>query len=284
MAEPFGIVTGALSVTALFNNCVACFEFIQLGRQLGRDFQACQLRLDTARARLGRWGEAANVHTDPRFAMASASTDKSVQHVKDTLEEITELFEAAQKTSKRYELREAPDALVLFEADDMDPIGRRLHDRSMSLARRRQRGASLVKKTTWALYDGKQLEKLVSQITTLVDDLEKLFPVEAICRRLAEVEIEEIEDEPSLAALQEAARGVDDVLLGAVDQKLNEIAGRNSARDIRAEERADVQVGHRYTNAVLAQGIVVTDRAINSAGNIAASGDSNVHIGSRFGS
>jgi hypothetical protein len=32
MAEVFGTVAGALSVAALFNNCVDCFEYIQLGR------------------------------------------------------------------------------------------------------------------------------------------------------------------------------------------------------------------------------------------------------------
>ena len=35
MAEPFGIVAGALGVAGLFNNCVECFEYIQLSRHSG---------------------------------------------------------------------------------------------------------------------------------------------------------------------------------------------------------------------------------------------------------
>jgi len=52
-----------------------------------------------------------------------------------------------------------------------------------------------MKKTAWALYDAKAFEKMVDQIRDFVDELEKLFPVEHACRRLAEIEIEEVEDE-----------------------------------------------------------------------------------------
>ena len=46
MAELFGIVAGTLSVAGLFNNAVDCFEYIQLGRNFGTDYQTCRIRLD----------------------------------------------------------------------------------------------------------------------------------------------------------------------------------------------------------------------------------------------
>lgn len=52
IAEVFGVMSGALSIAALFNNAVECFEDVQLGRHFAADFQSCQLRLDTARLRL----------------------------------------------------------------------------------------------------------------------------------------------------------------------------------------------------------------------------------------
>ena len=65
---------------------------------------------------------------------------------------------------------------MLFEDKDMKPIGRALHNKLRNLARSRQERTSLVRKTEWALYDGKALEKVVDQIAGLVDDLEKYSP------------------------------------------------------------------------------------------------------------
>ncbi|KAI1763849.1 hypothetical protein GGR53DRAFT_466984 [Hypoxylon sp. FL1150] len=44
MAEVFGTVAGALSVAALFNNCVACFEYIQLSHHFREDFDRASKR------------------------------------------------------------------------------------------------------------------------------------------------------------------------------------------------------------------------------------------------
>ncbi|KAK8093428.1 hypothetical protein PG997_000113 [Apiospora hydei] len=101
MAEIFGIVAGALSVAALFDNCVDSFEYIQLGRHFGRDFERCQLKLDVARIRLGRWGSAVKINKDPRFDIVTP-LDKKSQNVRAILEEIKQLFQVVQKSSKRY--------------------------------------------------------------------------------------------------------------------------------------------------------------------------------------
>ena len=60
MAEPFGIVAGAVGIAAAFTACVDCFEYIQLGRHFGRDYQTDLLSLNCARLRLTRWGQAVN--------------------------------------------------------------------------------------------------------------------------------------------------------------------------------------------------------------------------------
>jgi hypothetical protein len=98
MAEVFGTVAGALSVAALFNNCVDCFEYIQLGRHFGRDFERCQLKLDIAKTRLSRWGEAVEVNKDPRFASDSPG-DQASRQAKVILEQIEQLFQSASKTT-----------------------------------------------------------------------------------------------------------------------------------------------------------------------------------------
>ncbi|KAK4154420.1 prion-inhibition and propagation-domain-containing protein [Chaetomidium leptoderma] len=282
MAEVFGVVAGALNVAALFNNCVDCFELIQLGRRFGRDYERCQLRLDIARVRLGRWGEAVNINDDPRFNISSP-VDKSVQLTQSILEEIALLFESARKTSKRYELVTDQQDLVLLEDKDMEPIGRALHSKLRNLSRSRQERTSLVRKTSWALYDGKALEKVVDQIAGFVDELDKIFPVDVVCRKLAKVEIEEVEDEASLTMLKDVARGIDTALSDAVVQKIDAIGGRNAVKNVNTEDSARVQVGSVFTEVALHRAIRVNDQTINAVETVLARGGSGVHIGNTYG-
>lgn len=54
MAEAAGLAASVIALAGLFNNTVECFEFIQLGRNFGKNFQTSQLKLDNARLRLSR--------------------------------------------------------------------------------------------------------------------------------------------------------------------------------------------------------------------------------------
>jgi hypothetical protein len=72
MAEPFGILSGAVSIAAAFTACVDCFEYVKLGRRFGRDFQTSQLSLTCARLRLSRWGVAVRVYDDPQLGCRTA--------------------------------------------------------------------------------------------------------------------------------------------------------------------------------------------------------------------
>ncbi|KAJ4263217.1 hypothetical protein NW764_016198 [Fusarium oxysporum] len=246
MAETFGTVAGALSVAALFNNCVDCFKYIQLGRHFGRDFERCQLKLDVAKTRLSRWGEAVAIQDDPRFA-TNAPDDRDGRQAKAILEEIGLLFQTVQKSSKRYEINASENDWVRLDDNDMQPVVQRLHSRLGLVARQRQKQTGLLKKAVWALYDNRNFDKLVEQITAFVDDLEKLFPVETTCRRLVELEIEKVDDEPSLLALQGAAKSTDRVLSEAVSRKIEGIAVRIYAKDIKSEDMARVRVGNEWS-------------------------------------
>ncbi|EXA28450.1 hypothetical protein FOVG_19946 [Fusarium oxysporum f. sp. pisi HDV247] len=282
MAEIFGIATGALSVAALFNNCVNTFEYIQLSRHFGEDYQRCQLRLDIAETRLGRWGEAVGINNDVRFASATP-TDKAVKGAQGILEDIVDCFEAAQKKSRRYAGRADKQELVVYDNNDMNPIFQRLHKRSRDITHRRQKGTSIVKKAAWALYDGKSLEKIVDQITSWVDELEKLFPVETVHQKLVEIEIEEVGDELSLKTLQDAARGIDPTLEDAVRYKVDAIEGMNSAGNVKTEDLARFQLGNVYSEGALQREILIKDRTNNLVETVSAKDQSQVQIGTVYG-
>ncbi|RSL54130.1 hypothetical protein CEP53_007523 [Fusarium sp. AF-6] len=279
MAETFGAVAGALSVAALFNNCVDCFGYIQLGRHFGRDFERCQLKLDIIRSRISRWGEAVAVNTDPRFAN-NWSDDDASQQAWRILDQIRLLFEDAQRSSSRY--GPAADSRTLVQSE-LTPVVRNLHGWMEDIVHQRQKRTGLRKKFAWALYDSKHLDKLIADIAGLVRDLENLYPVEMQRRSLVAFEIEEVDDELSLLALEEAASGTDDLIAEAVADKMEAIAARNEAKDILTEETARVKVGNHWSESVLSRGVPVMDKTENKAGAITARGASIVHIGTSFG-
>ncbi|KAJ4863300.1 prion-inhibition and propagation domain-containing protein [Trichoderma breve] len=282
MAEMMGIANGALSVAALFNNCVDTFEYIQLSRHFGEDYQRYQLKLDVAETRLGRWGEAVGINSDIRFASASPS-DKAVKDALGILEDIADCFEAAQKKSRRYADRGDKKELMVHNDNDMNLLFQRLHKRSKDIARRRQKGISIVKKAAWALYDRKSLENIVNQITSWVDELEKLFPIELTQQKFIENEIKEVNDELSLKTLKDAARDIDPALERAVGQKVDSIEGKNSAGDITMEDKARFHVGNVFSEGVLQHEILVKDQASNSIETISAKNETRIQAGNVYG-
>jgi len=142
----------------------------------------------------------------------------------------------------------------------------------------------LSKKIAWALYDKKNLEETIQKITELVDELEAVFPVEAaVCRKLVEVEIEEVEDEASLTVLKDAAVGVDASLSDAAANKVHAMVGRNFVKDIRTEDRAMVRIGNVFTETALHREVLIREQTINAVGTVVATGESGIQIGNTYG-
>jgi hypothetical protein len=98
MAEPFGIVAGAIGIASAFTACVDCFEYVQFGRHFGRDYETSQLALNYARLRLTRWGESVNIYDDPQLGRQDA-TAAEIQLAKDALLQILVLFADTESIS-----------------------------------------------------------------------------------------------------------------------------------------------------------------------------------------
>ncbi|KAK2742672.1 small s protein [Colletotrichum kahawae] len=289
MAEVFGIVTGALSIAALFNNCVDCFTYIQLGCHIERDYQTCQLKLDVAQVRLSRWGEAVGINRHSAFGMASPQ-EQPIQLARSILEQILCFFHAAQRMSLRYKMTAEPQKLIVYEEKDFTSFFGSLHSRLKGFAQRRQQGASLLKKTTWALYDGKEFEEIISKISAFIEELERLFPVEAACSHLATIEVAELDNHEiagldnstSLTALRDTAQDLDPALFAATAQKMQIIASRNLAVDVRASSDSDIQVGNQYGEGFLRDATIM-EKTSNSGERVSATDRARVQIGGRFG-
>ncbi|OBT93596.1 hypothetical protein VE01_08371 [Pseudogymnoascus verrucosus] len=130
MAEPFGIVSGAIRIASAFTACVDCFEYVQFGRHFGRDFQTSQLTLNCLRLRLTQWGESVNIYDDPKLGRQdAAATD-------------FELAKDALSTAK------AGEDLLAYSIGDMDPKMVVLDTKMKGLATQRQKKGRFLKLTS----------------------------------------------------------------------------------------------------------------------------------------
>ena len=250
MAEPFGIVAGAIGIASAFTACVDCFEYIQFGRHFGRDFQTDQLALSCARLRLTRWGESVNIYDDPRLGRPGATTAE-IQVAKDTLLQILVLFADTEGISKKYKLTaKAGEDLSAFSTGDIDPTLVALDNRMNGLAIKRQKGSRFLKLTSWAIYHRAEFRHLIDNITSLIDNIEKLFPEPQARITLARQEVAEFGNKESVELVENAAKGVDSMLQTAAQEVLT---------------------GHQYLNVVI-RGQAQTGDAYSSDWKVVVNG------------
>jgi hypothetical protein len=58
----------------------------------------------------------------------------------------------------------------------MDTAIMALSSKMKELAARRQKGSSVLETASWALYHRSELKELIENITSLIDNIEDLFP------------------------------------------------------------------------------------------------------------
>ncbi|KAL6707671.1 hypothetical protein ACN47E_003792 [Coniothyrium glycines] len=192
MAEPFGIVAGAIGIASAFSACVECFGYVQQARNFGQDLQTNLLTLDGAQLRLARWGEGVGIYNDPKLGRPSA-TAQEIQYAKEVLIQILALFAKTSDVSKKYRSNAKPsDDLSIYKLDEMDGAVIELHGKLRDRARGSQKGAGVLKLTSWAIYRKKEFKELLDGILLLIDNLERTFPVPTTETQLLEEDIKVI--------------------------------------------------------------------------------------------
>ncbi|KAF1954892.1 hypothetical protein CC80DRAFT_475619 [Byssothecium circinans] len=218
--EVGGFVVGVVGLASLFNNVLDSFEYVHIAKSFGSSFQTQVLKLDNARLRLSRWGEALGLSgscVDNATALPSniwSEEDKS--KAEENLGQILESFNKAWNISKEYREIDANGCQEHEERRDPDlMMTLSLREKMLDLSRKRQNGALLVKKIKFALYDEKQLKGLVDDITSLTNALVELFPAQKPKQSvLAAREVSDF-SEP-FRALSTAATGQDEPLVSAL--------------------------------------------------------------------
>ena len=267
---------GSVALASLFTTCIDCFEYVQLGRQFGKNYQRSLLKLDIVELRLSRWADAVN-ESQQHYNVAIGSANEA-QKVQEILGEIIELFANAEKVSAKYKMKAKPGDLVAYNVNaDLEPDLRSMHNKMRELAIKRQKRNSFAQKAAWALYEEKHFHRLIEDVTTLVDGLVELFPAtRGRLQQLSLEEAQEMEEEPSLGVLEEAAEDIDPLLQTSVQQVLT---GRKGHIFIRNLATDDARV--RYGDENVAGATLAGSRHTYDSNT--ASGKSRVHYGNKFG-
>lgn len=249
--EAAGLAVGAVALAGLFNNTVDCFEYIQVGRSFGKNFQTSVLKLDVARLRLSRWGESIGLSSDLDQIQSLDNTKLAAEEVRqsqDLLGQIQDLFADAEGVSKKFESRTPPgkDLILHNLATDLDPVPTSLHQKMRELSIKRQSHAKLRRKAKWALYEEKHFKRLIEDVTDLVNSLVTLFPAaEIIQQRLCEIEVSEIGNaEGSLPMLKEAAADQDHYLSAAISNAVKQSSGQSYNVVFSGANNSGFQMGH----------------------------------------
>jgi len=267
---------GSVALASLFTTCIDCFEYVQLGRQFGKNYQRSLLKLDIVELRLSRWADAVN-ESQQHYNVAIGSANEA-QKVQEILGEIIELFANAEKVSAKYKMKAKPGDLVAYNVNaDLEPDLRSMHNKMRELAIKRQKRNSFAQKAAWALYEEKHFHRLIEDVTALVDGLVELFPAtRGRLQQLSLEEAQEMEEEPSLGVLEEAAEDIDPLLQTSVQQVLT---GRKGHIFIRNLATDDARV--RYGDENVAGATLAGSRHTYDSNT--ASGKSRVHYGNKFG-
>ena len=275
MAEAVGLTIGSVALASLFTTCVDCFEYVQLGRQFGTNYQRSLLKLDIVKLRLSRWADAVN-ESQQHYNVAVGSANEA-QKVQEILGEIIELFANAEKVSAKYKMKAKPGDLVAYNVNaDLEPDLRSMHNKMRDLAIKRQKRSSFAQKAAWALYEEKHFNRLIEDVTTLVDGLVELFPAtQGRLQQLSLEEAQEMKEEPSLGVLEEAAEDIDPLLQTSVQQVLTGREGHIFTRNLVTDD-ARVRFGDENV-----AGASLTGSRHTYDSNI-ASGKSRVHYGNKF--
>ncbi|KAI1055563.1 hypothetical protein LB506_011458 [Fusarium annulatum] len=281
MAEIFGTVAGAISIAGLFNNCVDCFNYIQIAKHFGQDFSRYQLRLDVAKCRLARWGASIDINSDQRFSVIEPS-DPTIALAQGILEEILDRFGAAYKVSRRYKATTEEQGLDICTESDLSAVSQRVHTRFDVFTKQRYKSLGLMKKTGWALYDKNYMGRMIDDIIASIEDLEKVFPsTPQVTRQLAEMEIEEVNDEQELKLINDVAEGLDPVLSSASKDKIVEIAGKNTAGKITGP--GSVNIGNSFVTGSFSNSQGIRVITVNHVDEVNTTELSRVNIGNTWG-
>ena len=173
MAEVSGLVLGAIVLASLFNTCVELFECVQLGKSADKDYELAVTKILLLKTRLSCWGDALNVKQSGSESPALRQTWSQEQDIiRRSLFGIKAIFDDTFTLTGKY--KALPRRSVTLSSVSLTrrgcTDGQGLADPNHSNA---STGLSLFcKRTVWAVHDKNRLDRLIADLSFLIENLE----------------------------------------------------------------------------------------------------------------
>lgn len=216
--DPVSLAFSVASLGPLLQTALDCFQYVELGKSFGTNFQTCLLQLDNTQLRLSRWGQAVGIGAEPNGVLSLdqatiSSEDKKRAEV--LLGQIAVIFKDAERASRK--LQAKGDGVN--DSVPMEEALMSLHQHVREICLRRQGKTGRSTKAKWALHEREHFNHLISSAHKLVTDLVDLFPATTKRQRdLCDDEAVELRDEADLSALKEVAARFDKPLEEAIER------------------------------------------------------------------
>ncbi|KAJ4194442.1 hypothetical protein NW759_016522 [Fusarium solani] len=255
--EPPSFALAICGIPGIFKSAVDCFQYIQLGRNFGKDYGFCLAKLEAAELQFTRWGQATGFLQEPvdidSLFQRGPWNEADIKKVRKWLGLINDAFQDAKNRSERYKLSVEDDEPELLEIPDqggeLDKAGPPTKHLVLSMrqvTKNRQKRLSMGKKIGWALFRKADFEALVETICRLIDNLVNIFPAHYNSQKeLCQQEVKSLQAE-SIPKLVE--------VLGTNDKLLNlalseEIQSRgHDFKDVWIDTSGFVRLGDTYEN------------------------------------
>jgi hypothetical protein len=252
--EAVGLTVGVVGLAGLFSACIDCFELIQRGRYLGKDYLLLETKFANQILRFTTWGRACGLVGSTEYD-AGLDSEELRPRIEDTLNQVLMLFKDGRNLRKKYGLRQDQDiCTVAVAGSSLGPVinsawaaagfRQRLQEFKQRLDKT-QKQASLSYATRWAIEDKRKFTDLVQHLKDLIDDLEsltKFLGVDDSQREMIRGEIESISEIATLEVIEEARVGHIDAVSDAASLRLWKLRDRYMA----GNEKKDRAYKHRF--------------------------------------
>ncbi|OCL13936.1 hypothetical protein AOQ84DRAFT_282122 [Glonium stellatum] len=113
--EGIGLTFGVLGLAGLFSACLDCFDIIQRGRYLGRDYILLETKFTNQKLRFVTWGRACGM-MDPKGYNTKLDDEELRPQIEVNLTHVFALFNDGKELRKKYGLKQEHGNSVLNSA------------------------------------------------------------------------------------------------------------------------------------------------------------------------
>ena len=176
MADVSGLVIGAIALASLFSTCIELFDCFELGRNYAYDYQLACTKLGLLRARLSRWGLSLHIEA-PGHELPSLRKHWPEERdvIGRSLLGIKTIFSDSSLLAQKYKLLpKRTRKPVTFALPLRSSTSPQIDSATTLPTASSSNWSFLRKRTLWAIHDKGKFDRLIQDLSFLIENLEKV--------------------------------------------------------------------------------------------------------------